>query len=65
MHHRVTALEVDESIPMFGGLTPRQALGDPTRRDQLLSFLEQMEREEAPGSMSARRIRQLLGTGLL
>lgn len=56
---------VDESIPMFGGLTPRQALEDPTRREQLLAFLEEMEREEVPGSMSARRIRQLLGIGLL
>ncbi|TVR38062.1 MAG: hypothetical protein EA388_00520 [Nitriliruptor sp.] len=56
---------VDESIPMFGGLTPRQALEDPTRREQLLAFLDEMEREEVPGSMSARRIRQLLGIGLL
>ena len=56
---------VDESIPMFGGLTPRQALEDPTRREQLLAFLDEMEREQVPGSMSARRIRQLLGIGLL
>ena len=56
---------VDESIPMFGGLTPRQALEDPTRREQLLAFLDEIEREEVPGSMSARRIRQLLGIGLL
>ena len=34
---------VDGSIPMFGGLTPRQALEDPTRRDQLPAFLGQME----------------------
>ncbi len=56
---------VDESIPMFGGLTPRQALEDPTRREQLLAFLDEMEHEEVPGAMSARRIRQLLGIGLL
>ena len=56
---------VDESIPMFGGLTPRQALEDPPRREQLLAFLDEMERDELPGSMSARRIRQLLGIGLL
>ncbi len=50
---------------MFGGLTPRQALEDPTRREQLLAFLDEMEREQVPGSMSASRIRQLLGIGLL
>ena len=55
---------VDESVPMFGGLTPRQALEDPTRREQLLAILDEMEREQVPGSMNARRIRQLLGISL-
>jgi hypothetical protein len=52
---------VDESIPMFGGLTPRQALEDPTRRDQLLAFLDEVEVEAMPGGMDAARIRRLLG----
>jgi tetratricopeptide (TPR) repeat protein len=56
---------VDESIPMFGGLTPRQALDDPTRRPQLLAFLDELGEQETPGAMSARRIRRLLGLGLV
>jgi hypothetical protein len=56
---------VDESIPMFGGLTPRQALDDPTRRPQLLAFLDELGDQETPGAMSSRRIRRLLGLGLL
>ncbi len=52
---------VDESIPMFGGLTPRQALDDPTRREQLLSFLDEVEAMATPGGMDAGRIRRLLG----
>jgi hypothetical protein len=52
---------VDESIPMFGGLTPRQALEDPTRRGQLLAFLDEVEATAMPGGMDAGRIRRLLG----
>lgn len=53
---------VDESIPLFGGLTPRQALADPTRRGDVLAFLDEIDQEgEQPGQMSARRLRRLLG----
>jgi hypothetical protein len=52
---------VDESIPLFGGLTPRQALEDPTRRGQLLAFLDEVEATAMPGGMDAGRIRRLLG----
>ena len=52
---------VDESIPMLGGLTPREARDDPTRREQLLAFLDEVEREARPGGMRADRIRGLLG----
>lgn len=56
---------VDESIPMLDGLTPRQALKDPTRRDKLQAMLDEMDDDPPPGMMSARRIRRLLGLGLL
>jgi hypothetical protein len=52
---------VDESIPMFGGLTPREALEDPTRRGQVLAFLDEVEATAVPGGMDAGRIRRLLG----
>ena len=54
---------VDESIPALGGLTPRQALDDPTRREDLLALLREM-RDETPLDalgMSAERIEVLLG----
>lgn len=61
---------LDESIPALGGLTPKQALGDPTRRDDLIRLLNEFERNEvifkatqgreAAGFKSAR-IRKKLG----
>ena len=35
-----------ESIPALGGLSPRQALDDPTRKQDLLRLLNEFEREE-------------------
>ena len=61
---------VDESIPALGGLTPRQALDDPTRREDLERLLKQMEANQAalarrgpgPGAgFDAGRVRRLLG----
>lgn len=58
---------VDESIPALGGLTPRQALDDPTRRDDLFRLLDQMEARNAaspaPDELGMRvwRLRELLG----
>ena len=40
---------IDESIPALGGLTPRQALDDPTRREDLLSLLREMD--TGPGTL--------------
>lgn len=37
---------VDEEIPALGGLTPRQARDDPTRREDLEALLREMERLE-------------------
>lgn len=59
---------VDESIPALGGITPRQALDDPTRRDDLLRLLDRMEEQEmllnpdqAVMGMRTARLRELLG----
>jgi hypothetical protein len=56
---------VDESIPALGGLTPRQAVADPTRREDLLSLLRSLDRApELPANamaFDADRLRALLG----
>ena len=56
---------LDESIPALGGLTPRQAADDPTRREDLMALLVEFERRDLPGtgftSFNAKRIRTLLG----
>lgn len=57
---------VDEPVPALGGLTPRQALDDPTRREDLLALLrefDRMEREhDAPFTgMPVSLVRELLG----
>ncbi|MCC5951905.1 MAG: SEC-C domain-containing protein [Acidimicrobiia bacterium] len=55
---------VDESVPALGGLTPRQALVDPTRREDLLALLREMRLLELPegaAAMSAERVERLLG----
>ncbi len=55
---------VDESIPALGGLTPNQALEDPTRREDLFALLRDMHQHEpSPGwiGMSVHRIEQHLG----
>jgi hypothetical protein len=56
---------LDESIPALGGLTPREAADDPTRREDLLALLVEFERRDLPGtgftSFNAKRIRTLLG----
>jgi hypothetical protein len=56
---------VDESIPALGGLTPRQALDDPTRREDLLALLRELGASSPIGDggqgFDADRIRSLLG----
>jgi hypothetical protein len=59
---------VDESIPALGGATPREALDDPTRRDDLFRLLDRMEEMDARRSpeqramgMRTSRLRELLG----
>jgi hypothetical protein len=59
---------VDESIPALGGATPREALDDPTRRDDLFRLLDRMDEMDAGQSpeqralgMRTSRLRELLG----
>ncbi len=48
---------LDDNVPALGGLTPRQAAADPTRREQLERLLSEFDRQD-------ERIRDLdLGTG--
>ena len=54
----------DESIPALGGLTPRQALDDPTRREDLLALLREMDGHSDLGAgqgFDAGHLRILLG----
>lgn len=46
-------------IPALGGLTPRQAAADPTRREDLHQLLAGIPVQ--PGGMSADRLRAMLG----
>ncbi len=59
---------VDESIPALGGASPREALDDPTRRDDLFRLLDRMEQMDAGRTederalgMRTSRLRELLG----
>jgi hypothetical protein len=59
---------VDESIPALGGATPREALDDPTRCDDLFRLLDRMDEMDAgmPADQQAlgmrtSRLRELLG----
>ena len=38
-----------EHVPAFDGLTPRQAVDDPTRRDDVIKIIEGMEHRPAIG----------------
>ena len=53
----------DESIPALGGLTPREAAADPTRREELLRLLASFDRigDGSDGmTMRPARLRELL-----
>lgn len=55
---------LDESIPALGGVTPREAAADPTRRHDLVRLLDSFPiDDDNPGAMSAARLRQDLGLG--
>ncbi len=54
---------LDESIPALGGLTPREAVDDPTRREDLVSLLRELADMNVAGAngFDADRLRNLLG----
>ena len=53
---------LDEPIPALGGVTPRAAAADPTRRDDLVRLLDSFPADNGdPGQMSAARLRTDLG----
>ncbi|MDE1675301.1 SEC-C domain-containing protein [Nocardia gipuzkoensis] len=52
---------IDEPIPALGGTTPRAAVADPTRRDDVIRLIDSFPQDEHPGQMSANRLRHLLG----
>lgn len=53
---------LDTEIPALGGITPRQAVDDPTRRDDLLHLLDTFDDMPGnPGTMQPARIRAALG----
>lgn len=55
---------VAEPVPALGGLTPREALDDPTRRGDLLALLDEFDRTPAPPgalTMDVDNLRRLLG----
>ena len=57
---------VDLEIPALGGMTPRQAVNDPTRREDLLTLIRDFERDEGErsdgsGGMPTSIVRQELG----
>jgi hypothetical protein len=51
-----------DSIPALGGITPRQAADDPTRRGDLIRLLASFDDFPAgPGTMNVGRLRAALG----
>jgi len=57
---------VDQEVPALGGLTPRQALDDPTRREDLMAILRDIEKGErfarpGAGGMPISVVRAELG----
>jgi len=52
---------LDMELPALAGLTPRQAAGDPTRREDLVRLLHSFESmPSGPGAMSPARLRAAL-----
>ncbi|MGH9106092.1 MAG: hypothetical protein ACRDZX_09680 [Acidimicrobiales bacterium] len=55
-----------ELVPALGGVTPRQAAADPSRREALERLLAEWEREDGEGDedaivMRPQRLREMLG----
>ena len=52
---------IDMAIPALDGMTPREAMDDPTRRDDVERLLADMARDSGDFGMDPARIRELLG----
>lgn len=52
---------LDESIPALGGITPREAAEDPTRREDLIRLLNTFPAAGKPTEMDGSRLRAALG----
>jgi len=64
LRERIEERWCDESIPALGGLTPREAAADPTRRDALVRLIASFKasRQESNFlSQRPERLRELLG----
>jgi hypothetical protein len=62
IQEKMEARWCDEQVPALGGLTPRQAAADPSRRETLERLLLEMDDvPEGLFSMRPERIRRLLG----
>lgn len=51
MNRQAMATWLDESVPALGGITPREAAADPTRREQLERLLREFERDDRRSGM--------------
>ncbi len=55
---------LDESIPALGGVTPKEAAADPTRREDLIALLNEFDRRgahEPTATFDVGRLRRALG----
>ena len=54
---------ISDHVPAFDGMTPRQAVNDPTRRDDVIKLIEDFERRPVIGfgSYNWDRLRTKLG----
>lgn len=52
---------LDESIPALGGVTPRQAAVDPTRREDVIRLLDSFPATGSPLVMDGGRLKAALG----
>jgi hypothetical protein len=64
MRNRFEERWCDEPVPALGGITPRQAADDPSRREALVRLIDSFEHAGGPPeaiTMRPDRLRELLG----
>ena len=52
---------LDEPVPALGGVTPREAAADPTRRGDLIALLNSFPSAGSPLQMDGERLKRALG----